>query len=375
MKHSIKVLYVASDLLKGMGGIQSFIMSVYNNTNNSNIQIDFVIHVDKEPSFVSFVKSLGSNVFVAPQLKKNGIIKYVSWWNSFFKQHPEYKIIHGHMKAYISLYLLIAKIHKRITIAHSHNGRPKFSYLKFIMEKIMLFPLRWIADYYFACSVDAGKYLFGNNIVKKSTFYFVPNARNTEVFIYNKEVRNSVCKQLGLNNNFVLGHAGRFHEQKNHLFLLDIFAEVYKLDNTARLLLLGDGSLKNQIIKKTKKLNIENVVIFQGIVSNPQDYYQAMDVFVFPSLFEGLGMVLTEAQIAGLPCVFSDNLPKEIDLDVGLCHRVSLKQTAEVWAEEILKHKNIIRISHDKEAKDKGFDIKELAKNLEKFYIDLNKKY
>ncbi len=371
MKDRIKVLYIVSDLLIGMGGIQNFIMNVYNNINRSNIQIDFVIHVDKENSFVQYVKSLGSKVYIAPKFKEEGMIKYFVWWNEFFKQHPEYKIVHGHMKAYISIYLFVAKMHKRITIAHSHSVCPKSYLLKIIIEKIMLFPLRYIANYCFACSIEAGKFLFGKNIVKKSKFFFIPNANNVKKFAYNEKKRDFVRQQLNLLNKFVLGDVGRFHKNKNYSFLLKVFAEVYKKDDSSRLLLLGDGPLREQILEEAKKLEIENFVMFQGIVSNPEDYYQAMDIFVFPSLYEGLGMVLTEAQISGLPCVFSANLPKEVDLEVGLCHRVNLEQTANIWAEEILKYKKICRISHDKEAKIKGFDITELAKKLENFYTKL----
>ncbi len=371
MKYKIKVLYIVSDLLKGMGGIQNFVMSVYNNINRNNIQIDFVIHVDKGNSFVSYIESFGSKVYMAPKVKEEGIFKYVLWWNNFFKQHQEYKIVHGHMKAYMSIYLFIAKIHKRITIAHSHSVCPKIYLSKLIMEKIMLFPLRYIANYCFACSLEAGKYLFGKNIVKKSKFFFVPNANNVKAFVYDVNKRNFIRKQLNLSNQFVLGDVGRFHKNKNYSFLLKIFAEVYKKEHSSRLLLLGDGPLKDQLIEEAKKLGIEKYVVFQGIVSNPEDYYQAMDIFVFPSLYEGLGMVLTEAQISGLQCVFSANLPKEVDLEVGLCHRISLEQTANIWAEEILKYKKAHRISHDKEAKNKGFDIVELAKKLENFYMNV----
>lgn len=373
MKQNIRVLYVVSDLLEGMGGIQSFVMSVYDNIDRSNIQIDFVIHVDKEPSYCSYVRSLGGKIYKAPQLKRDGIVKYICWWNKFFKEHSEYKIVHGHMKAYISLYLFIAKMHKRITIAHSHVAFPKLPFIKKHIEKIILFPLRWIADYHFACSVDAGKSLFGKRIITKSSFLFIPNARDTKKFIYNENIRNSIRHKLGISKNFVIGNVGRFHKNKNHLFLLKIFSEIYRKDNTARLLLLGDGPLKEQLTIQVKTLKIEQAVIFQGVVSNPEDYYQAMDVFVFTSIYEGLGMVLIEAQISGLPCVFSANLPKEIDLEVGLCHRVSLKQSTKVWSDEILKQKAIIRFSYNKEAADKDFEITKLAKKLEKFYINIGK--
>ncbi len=367
------VLYIVSDLLEGRGGIQSVVMSIFENMDRSRVQIDFVVHQDYAPSFVPFVKGKGSRVYQAPQFKKVGPLAYISWWNRFFTKHPEYKIVHGHMKAYISLYLLIAKLHGRITIAHSHAMTNKQKSWRGIIHHLAESPLRWVADYHFACSVDAGKSLFGRQIVAKRSFRFVPNARNTPQFVFNKKIRQNVRQQLKFENNFVIGYVGRLSKEKNLLFLVDVFAEVYTRSRTARLLIVGDGSLKRDLVTKIQSLGLSSVVVMVGLVPNPQDYYQAMDVFLFPSLFEGLGMVLTEAQIAGLPCVFSANLPQEIEIAPKLCHRISLEESAEKWAEVTLAQAGVKRVSRDKEAAEKGFEITTLAKKLEDFYIQVTK--
>ena len=369
MTSPVRVLYVVSDLLEGRGGIQSVVMAIFGNINRSRVQIDFVVHQDYAPSFVPFVKEKGNKVYQAPQFKKVGPLAYIRWWNQFFKEHLEYKIVHGHMKAYISLYLLIAKFHGRITIAHSHIAYPQLSFFKKYAEKLALCPLRWVADYHFACSIQAGEYLYGKNIANKPSFHFIPNARDTKIFVYDEEKRHLMRKELNVTDNFVIGHAGRFSNQKNHIFLIKIFAAIYKKNSTARLLLLGDGPLREKIQQQVNQLGLTDAVIFTGVVPNPQDYYQAMDVFLFPSLFEGLGMVLTEAEIAGLPCVFSDNLPQEIEIAPELCHRISLKESAASWAEVTLSQAGVKRISRDKEATGKGFEITVLAKQLEDFYI------
>lgn len=375
MIEPIHVLYVVSDLLEGRGGIQSVVMSIFENMDRSRVQIDFVVHQDYAPSFVPFVQEKGSRVYQAPQFKKVGPLAYISWWNRFFTKHPEYKIVHGHMKAYISLYLLIAKWHGRITIAHSHSAYPTLSFIKKYVEKISLFPLRWVADYHFACSVQAGEYLYGKNVVKRLSFHFIPNARDTKVFLYNDEKRKIMREKFNLIDNFVIGHSGRFDELKNHAFLIKIFKHIYQQNSQARLLLLGVGTLKAQIEEKVVKQGLENAVLFMDVVPNPQDYYQAMDVFLFPSLSEGLGMVLTEAQIAGLPCVFSANLPQEIEISPELCHRISLAEPVEKWAEVTLAQAGVKRVSRNKEAIEKGFEITELATNLAEFYItQANKK-
>ena len=369
------VLYIVSDLLEGRGGIQSVVMSIFENMDRSRVQIDFVVHQGYASSFVPFVKEKGNRVYQAPQFKKVGPLAYIRWWNRFFKEHPEYKIVHGHMKAYISLYLLIAKLHGCTTIAHSHIAYPQLSFFKKYAEKLALYPLRWVADYHCACSIQAGEYLYGKNISKKPSFRLIPNARNTKIFVYDEEKRHLMRKELNLTDKFVIGHAGRFDNQKNHVFLIKIFEGIYKKNSTARLLLLGDGHLREKIQQQVNQLGLTDAVIFTGVVPNPQDYYQAMDVFLFPSLFEGLGMVLTEAQIAGLPCVFSANLPQEIEVAPELCHRISLEESAEKWAEVTLAQAGVKRVSRDKEAAEKGFEITELATNLAEFYItQANKK-
>ncbi len=364
------VLYVISDLLQGRGGIQSMVLAIYQHIDRSRVQIDFVIHQDYAPSFVSFVKELGSKVYQAPQFKQAGPLAYIRWWRKFFKKHPEYKIVHGHMEAYMSLYLLLAKYYGRLTIGHGHALTPKRSFVARMINTVALFPLRWVADYHFACSVTAGEYLFGKQTVKKPSFHVIPNARDTKLFAYNPDTRQQMREKLGLTDCFVVGHIGRLMEVKNHSFLLKIFAEIYKKNTQARLLLVGDGPLKEQLLAQTKQLGVESAVIFADNVANPQDYYQAMDVFVFPSLYEGLGMALIEAQIGGLPCVFSDNLPVEVDLQAGLCYRVSLTEPPEKWADVILAQGGTERISRAKEAADKGFEIAVIAKQLEKFYLE-----
>lgn len=372
MKKPIHVLYVVSDLLEGKGGIQSFVMSVFEHIDRSRVQIDFVLFIDREPSFVNAVQSLGGKVYKAPQFKKEGLFAYIRWWNKFFKEHSEYKIVHGHMKAYISLYLLIAKLHKCITIAHSHTAYPKLPFFKKIFEKLMLFPLCYIADYHFACSVDAGKYFYGKSVVKKSSFHFIPNARATEMFAYNLEKRNNIRKELGFEDCFVIGHIGSFTQPKNHHFLLQVFAEIYKRKPNARLLLIGDGPLLRNIQEHTKKLHLEKVVVFMGLRNNPQDYYQAMDVFVLPSLSEGLPLVLVEAQISGVLCVMSAHLPREIDFECGLLHKISLTLSATEWANKILNLPLITRRSYSIQASQKGFEITSLVKQLEDLYLTIS---
>ena len=217
----ITILHVLSGL--DVGGIETVIMSIYKNINRNKIQFDFVLHTDEIQHYTPIVKEMGAKIYVAPQLKKVGIFKYVLWWNKFFKEHTQYSVVHGHVPTYASIYLGIAKKYKCTTICHCHTAFPVVKGITKIIRYILHYPLHWVANYYFACSVVAGEYLFGKNIVNKSCFQVIPNARDTKLFSYKPEIREQMRKQLGLTNCFVVGNVGRLTEV-DPLFFIALFA-------------------------------------------------------------------------------------------------------------------------------------------------------
>ena len=366
---TIRILHVVGGL--GMGGIEQLLTSVYQHIHTDRIQFDFAVHNSTPQYFAPLVEKLGGKIHVVPIPNKIGLRAYMRWWKNFYKQHPEYQIVHGHMPTYAFIYLGIAKYYKRVTIMHSHSVVAHEPFPRNLVIPVLHYPLRWISDYFFACSQAAGEYLFGKRAVKKSKFYVVANARDIHSFAYNPNTRAALRKELGITENFVLGHVGRLIGPKNHPFLLRVFAYIYKQNPQARLLLVGDGPLQQPLKQLAAQLHLENAIIWAGNVANPADYYQAMDVFVFPSKYEGLGMALIEAQIAGLPCVLSAHLPPEVDLEEGLCHRLALTQPADEWAAKILELKNTPRVSREQAACAKGFEISSLTKKLEDFYAQL----
>ena len=350
------------------GGSQALVMAIYRQIDRSKIQFDFVTIADKTGGFYDEAKELGARVYVCPRYNGKNHIEFCKWWNDFWAEHPEYKIIHGHVRSTASIYLTIAKKHGLVTIAHSHstsNGSGKSALVKNILQ----LPIRYIADWCFACSDEAGRWLFGKNIINKSNYMLIPNAIDGRRFLYSEEKRDEIRKYLKIEDRFVIGHVGRFDISKNHFLLVDIFEEVYRLNPKAYLLLIGDGELRPKVEEYCKSKGIYDHVCFSGIHNNVEDYYQAMDVFLFPSKWEGLGIVAVEAQTSGLPCVVSQNVPSKVDIGANLVNFLELEDSVGKWASAILDVEMVTRKSCLLELQEAGYDISELTDKLEQFYI------
>lgn len=365
--NTIRVLHYIGSL--EFGGSQAFVMELYRNIDRNKLQFDFVTFPDPSGPLYDEILSLGGKVFECP--KYNGInhMQFVRWWHRFLKDHAEYYVIHGHVRSVASIYLPIVRQYHRFTILHSHsasNGRGVAGVVKYMLQ----FPVRHQADYYMACSEKAGEWLFGEKVIHSNKYKTVPNAINAERFTYDNEVRTQVRKEYGIDNYFCIGHIGRFSEVKNHEFLLQVLGEVLKIDNNVRLLLVGDGILKPVIEQKAKDMGLWKYVIFAGARLDTERYYQAMDVFAFPSLWEGLGIVVIEAQASGLPCVVSEGVPKEVDLNVGLVTRAKLDNSGK-WAELITGYREFLnsRCTHTEYVKKAGYDIRVNAHKMQTFYL------
>lgn len=360
----IRILHVIGSL--DVGGSQMLMLNLYNNINRDKIQFDFIVREGRRYWLEDKITSLGGKIYHLPSLQLTNLYTYIKAWKTFFKEHPEYRIIHGHVRSTASIYLTIAKCYGLTTIAHSHNTSSGKG-LSGIIKNILQYPLRYIANYFLSCSIAAGEWLFGKKIVYRKNFHILHNAIDTHKLGYCYSIRQQIRTQLGIHTNLVIGHVGRMVTQKNHIFLLQIFAEIYKQNTNARLLLVGDGPLKEQLIRQTEQMNIKPAVLFCAN-QEASRYYQVMDVFLFPSLYEGLGIVLIEAQTAGLPCVISDTLPQEADLQCNLITRISLKQNPCYWAQQVLAQVGKVRQSRQDIAKNKGYDVATTAKWLEDFY-------
>lgn len=354
------------------GGVESVVMNYYRNMDRKKIQFDFICDEDSKYIPRKEIESLGGKVILIPPYQKP------------FKYHKElkrilekgkYKIVHSHISTMSFFSLWAAKSAKvPVRIAHAHSTTNKQEKKKNLMKQILRPLSKVFATNYFCCSELAGRWLYGNKTYDKGKVYLLNNSIDVDKFKYNEKIRNQKRKELNIKENaLVIGHVGRFVKQKNHEFLIDVFNEIYKQNKNSILLLAGDGPLKSEIENKVKRLGLEKNVQFLGQRNDINELYQAMDVFVLPSLYEGLPVVGVEAQASGLLCFFSTNMTKEVNL-LNSTKFVNLNHTPKYWADKILKRKKqFTRKDMSKEITDDNFNIKNESKKLEDYYLKYNK--
>ncbi|QWU15127.1 Glycosyltransferase involved in cell wall bisynthesis [Paenibacillus sophorae] len=362
---TLRVLQVG--MTPNPGGIESFIMNYYRNMDLNKIQFDFV-NMYGDIAYQDEIIKLGGRIYKIPFFKKHPLKNYKEMQQLIKEQ--KYKIVHVNMlSAAYDLPLIAAeKNGANCIIAHSHNSFSPPGIIRKSMDLVNKSRMLKYATHLFACSEQAGKWMFKENKSKKPV-HILNNAIDSTKFSYSPETRVEVRLKYNLHEKLVIGHVGRYQYQKNHTFLIDVFYEIYKRNSKAVLLLIGEGELKEKITEKVKSLGIENAVRFLGIRSDINDLMQAMDVFLFPSLFEGLGIAAIEAQAVGLPCFLSDSIPKEVNI-TGLVKYISLKSTAETWAITILESMDYFkRTDVSDRIAENGYDIKQMSCWLENFYL------
>lgn len=361
MTQPIRVLQVVTHMNRG--GLETMLMNYYRHIDREKVQFDFMVHRGERAAYDDEIEALGGKIYRMPRL-----IPWSSTYQNaleiFFKSHSEYRIVHVHQDCLSSVILKVAEKNGiPVRIAHSHNSMQD----KNIKYLIKLYYKRFIplfATDLFACAKDAGDWMFAG-----APYQILNNAIESTSYCFDENCRKTMRKSMKIpEDSLVLGHVGRFSRQKNHTYLIEIFKSVHAKCKNSFLLLVGDGELKPKIEEKIKSLSLENYVIFTGIRTDVSNLLQAMDVFLFPSLYEGLPVTLVEAQAAGLPCIISDNIPKDCDI-TGLITRIPLNNDPEFWAKQILAAQILQRKDTHKEIIAAGFDISENAKWLENFYL------
>ncbi len=367
MEEPIRILHVVTYM--GRGGLETMLMNYYRNIDRKKIQFDFLVHRDFEADYDAEILSLGGKIFHVSRLNPFSP-HYYKELDVFFKNHPAYKIVHVHQDCLSSIALKVAmKNHIPVRIAHSHSSSQDKNF-KFLIKKYFMKSIPDYATHLFACGKEAGDWMFNGK-----SYQIVNNAIDTNLYVYNEEKRNRVRLDLGLNDELVIGHVGRFNYPKNHDFLIDVFNEIHKKDSNTKLLLVGSGDLEEKIKKKVNELGLCDQVLFLGSRNDVNELMQAMDVFVFPSHYEGIPVTLIEAQTSGLPIFISSNVPSQCKLTPNVTS-VSLEKNAGEWADVILKNiRTFIRKDMSSYIKDAGYDIQVNAKWLEGFYLSEVKKY
>lgn len=346
-------------------GITMSVLNFLKNINDKNIKMDFVSSfIIKE--IEEQIKEKNGNVFLLKDRKKRPI-KYINELSKIIKQN-KYDIVQAHgSSAMLSLEMIAAKkAGCKIRIAHSRNTKTQHV----ILDKLLRPVFYKTYTHGFACGEEAGKWLFGNR-----PFTVINNGKDIEKFRYNEKIRMEVRKKYDLDNKIVIGHVGNFNYQKNHEYLIDIFYELVKGSNNKDyyLILIGGGTFQN-IKEKAKKLGIDKNILFVGRSSEVEKWLQAMDIMVFPSRYEGFPNVLIEWQIAGLPSIVSDKITNKVKL-TELVQFASIEDSPDKWV-ELIKSVSLENRKEDQEEilsliKEKGFDIKENAKQLKNMYYTL----
>lgn len=371
----LRVLHMIGSL--EIGGSQSLIMNIYRKIDRDEIQFDFIVDHPERDFFKKEIESLGGQIYYFPNYKGWNIKEIRQVWERFFDEHPGYTIFHSHVRSYASLYIPIAKKYGLKTIIHSHNtanGRG----IRSIAKMLLQYPLRYQADYYMACSARAGEWLFGKKVVSSNNFFILINGIDTQKFSYSEEFRDLVRKQLKISDDtFVLGFLARVVEQKNPEFVIEIFKKLITHEEDTskiKLLFVGDGDRLENIKQLAKKYDISKYIIFLGQRTDTAQLMMAMDVYLLPSLWEGFGITLIEAQATGLYCLCSPNIQEEVIITDKVV-KLSISNGVNDWIEEIQKvrnARNFERYNMQKLIERAGYDIMTTTKWLTNFYLRLD---
>ncbi|MFD2725960.1 glycosyltransferase family 1 protein [Hyunsoonleella rubra] len=381
MEQPTRVLQVLT--IMNLGGAETMIMNYYRNVDKAKVQFDFLLHRPERGFFDDEIENLGGKIYRMPAINPKNYSDYKKKLTNFFKSHPEYKIVHSHLNALSCIILKIAKNNNiPIRVAHSHLAVEPFILKKIFkkntdikatvkdsIQSLIRTKVPKVATHYFACGVKAGQWLFGKNNQERVTV--INNAINSELFSYDVSRSKEIRKQYKLEDKKIIGHVGRFNEQKNHFFLIKVFNEVLKKDKDCVLMLIGDGNLKSAIEKEAEKLGISESILFLGVKKNIPELLQAFDLFLFPSLYEGLPVTLVEAQASGLNIVTSDTVTPEVNITNQIVF-LNLKAPIEKWADMVIEKLNYIRTNTTDQIKKGGYDIYQNAKNLQDFYLKTN---
>ena len=368
----IRVLHSVSNMSRA--GIETFIMNYYRHMDRSKVQFDFWCNKKDPGEYEAEIAQLGGRVFRSPGYSPRKFPQYVSEMKKAVLMEPKINVIHVHNGA-LGFYALVSArlcgIRARVYHAHSSMipvGRGRR--LKAAIKPL----IKYAANYLLTCSDKSGRFYYGDKRMDKGECMLLRNAIEVERFAFSQSTRDALRKQYELSDKVVIAHVGRFTEAKNHLRLLQIFACVKKRVPNAVLLLLGEGELEAQAREKAAQLELSQDVRFMGSRADVSQWYQAFDLFLMPSVWEGLPVVAIEAQTASVPCVLSDAITTEAGI-TELITFVSLKESDEIWAQKILDAlKNAPpRVDRTAQVRNAGYDVAFEARRLQEFYLSIAK--
>ncbi len=377
----IRVLHIVGPMNRG--GIETFLMNIYRRIHRDRVQFDFLVTRDDPGVFDREIEELGGRIFRVPNIREVGVLNYLGNVRRVLTDHPDYRVIHCHVNSMAGLFQPVAKavgISTRISHGHSAPVNQTYSDLSQIARRISSYVLRYStvlnSTHYFACSYNAGAWLFGSRVANRE-LTIVKSGVDSNKFAFDEQSRRRMRALLSLPDDaYVVGHVGNMHRVKNHVFLIDVFDALVSINPHSVLCLVGDGHLRSDIEHRITERGLCDKVKLLGTRGDVDDLLRAFDVFVMPSLYEGLPVSLIEAQAASLPCIISTSITKEVDLGLGLVDFLSLEDGSDVWAKVILQKANCSRTSESGRIIESGYDSQVTAEWLESFYISQhNTKY
>lgn len=359
----IKLCLVVSGI--ATGGVESFIKNYFKQINVDYFDLYIITHNIPTISVRNEFEKIGFKIICVPPKRKN-LLKNIFLIRKYIREN-EFDVVHSHMvkSNFIPMYFA-KKYNVRLRMAHSHNTIPvKNIFLKKMLTLIQYLNRKY-ANCFLACSQDALVFGFGKKIFsEKYNYKIIYNAIDIEKFNFDIEIRNEIRKKLNIDDNeFVIGNIARFTKQKNHTFLIDVFDDVIKVKKNYRLILIGDGEEKENIIKKVKLKNLDKYVIFLEPTDDVYKYYSSFDLFILPSKYEGLGMSIIEVQANGFEAIISNNIPTEV-IQSDKVYQLPL-ENKEIWVNKILNSK--INLNRDNSILNNFYDIKKTYLELENIY-------
>ncbi|WP_002146221.1 glycosyltransferase family 1 protein [Bacillus cereus] len=338
--HRIKrVLHIVSAMNRG--GTENLLMNMYRNLNKNKIQFDFVSHRSGQDDFDEEIIGMGGKIYKIPSLGQVGPYKYIKNLVEIISNNG-YVAVHVHTDyqgGFAAIAAQMSNVKRRICHSHSNNWPKGSGVIAKITLRILQSIIKYAGTNFCACSVEAARFLFGEKMIKNDKVQVIKNAIDINQFT-NEDIRDtdSLRKEFNIPEGAkIIGHIGRFSQSKNHSFLLRILKEILKKDTNFIAILVGDGPLKDSIENEAKKLGIYNNIRFLGVREDIPRLMKVFDVFIFPSIFEGFGMVVLEAQCVGVPCVVSDTIPKSVDMNLEIISFVGLDEKVGKWSDEIYK--------------------------------------
>ncbi len=369
MEAPVRVLQVIGAMDRG--GAESLIMSIYRNIDRRKLQFDFLVHERRKCDFDEEITQLGGRLFRLPRFNGANYFLYRKLCSDFFEEHHRYSAVHVHIGSSAAMVIKAAKRYGLFCIAHSHNTNPPLS-LPELGFRFFSYPTRHLADYCLACSEQAGLDRFGRAVITGERFAVLSNGIELFKYKFDPTARLSYRKALGLRSSEkAVCHIGRFSQEKNHCFLVKAFALASRRDPSLKLFLVGRGPLEGEVRRLACLLGVSDRVDFLGVRDDVPQLLMGMDAFVFPSIWEGLGIAAIEAQASGLPCLCSSEMP-----DIAFCApyvKSETLQDLEVWGDwmaSIQPRTEAERAGGVDCVRARGFDILDVVASVRSLYLE-----